>query len=57
MLQQQPIVARLLLRERLNKYFGESGEIPSQAESAFYKRLAQAAPHSHRLVADQLNAR
>jgi len=27
MLQQQPIVARLLLRERLNKYFGESGEI------------------------------
>jgi RNA polymerase sigma-70 factor (ECF subfamily) len=47
--------ARLQLRERLNKYFGESAE-STQVESTFYKRLAQAAPHSHRLVADQLNA-
>jgi RNA polymerase sigma-70 factor (ECF subfamily) len=47
--------ARLQLRERLNKYFGKSAE-SEQVESTFYKRLAQAAPHSHRLVADQLNA-
>jgi len=47
--------ARLQLRERLNKYFGKSAE-SAQVESTFYKRLAQAAPHSHRLVADQLNA-
>ena len=47
--------ARLQLRERLNKYFGKQTE-SAQAESTFYKRLAQAAPHSHRLVADQLNA-
>jgi RNA polymerase sigma-70 factor, ECF subfamily len=44
--------ARLQLRERLNKYFGKSAE----SESTFYKRLVQAAPHSHRLVADQANA-
>src|SRR5580704_17084496 len=47
--------ARLQLRERLNKYFGKSAE-SAQVESTFYKRLAQAAPHSHRLIADQLNA-
>jgi RNA polymerase sigma-70 factor (ECF subfamily) len=47
--------ARLQLRERLNKYFGKSAE-SAQVESTFYKRLAQAAPHSHPLVADQLNA-
>jgi RNA polymerase sigma-70 factor (ECF subfamily) len=47
--------ARLQLRERLNKYFGESAE-STQVESTFYKRLAQAAPYSHRLVADQLSA-
>jgi RNA polymerase sigma-70 factor (ECF subfamily) len=47
--------ARLQLRERLNKYFGKSAE-SAEVESTFYKRLAQAAPHSHRLVADQLNA-
>ena len=47
--------ARLQLRERLNKYFGKSAE-SAQLESAFYKRLVQAAPHSHRLVANQLNA-
>jgi RNA polymerase sigma-70 factor (ECF subfamily) len=47
--------ARLQLRERLNKYFGKSAE-SAQVESTLYKRLAQAAPHSHRLVADQLNA-
>jgi RNA polymerase sigma-70 factor (ECF subfamily) len=46
--------ARLELRERLNKYFGESAE---SARVDFYKRLARATPHSHRLVADQLNAR
>ena len=44
--------ARLELRERLNKYFGKSAE-SAQVESTLYKRLAQAAPHSHRLVADQ----
>jgi RNA polymerase sigma-70 factor (ECF subfamily) len=48
--------ARLQLRERLNQHFGKSAE-PARMESAFYKRLAQATPHSHRLVADQLNAR
>jgi RNA polymerase sigma-70 factor (ECF subfamily) len=47
--------ARLQLRERLNKYFGKSAE-SAQVESTFYKRLAQAAPHSHPLVADQLSA-
>jgi len=47
--------ARLQLRERLNKYFGKSAE-SAQVESTFYKRLVQAAAHSHRLVADQLNA-
>jgi RNA polymerase sigma-70 factor, ECF subfamily len=47
--------ARLDLRERLNKYFGESEE-SARVESLFYKRLARATPHSHRLVADQLNA-
>ena len=45
--------ARLQLRERLNKYFGKSAE-SAQVESLFYKRLARATPHSHRLVADQL---
>jgi RNA polymerase sigma-70 factor (ECF subfamily) len=48
--------ARLQLRERLNKYFGKSAE-SVQVESTLYKRLVQAAPHSHRLVADRLNAR
>jgi RNA polymerase sigma-70 factor (ECF subfamily) len=47
--------ARLQLRERLNQYFGKSAE-SVQVESTFYKRLARAAPHSHRLVTDQLNA-
>jgi RNA polymerase sigma-70 factor (ECF subfamily) len=47
--------ARLQLRERLNKYFGKSAE-SAKVESTFYKRLVQAAAHSHRLVADQLNA-
>jgi RNA polymerase sigma-70 factor (ECF subfamily) len=46
---------RLQLRERLNKYFGKQAE-PAGAESTFYKLLARATPHSHRLVADQLNA-
>ena len=46
--------ARLELRERLNKYFGESAE-SAQVESTFYKCLARAAPHSPRLVADQRN--
>jgi RNA polymerase sigma-70 factor (ECF subfamily) len=46
--------ARLELRERLNKYFGESAE-SAQVESTFYKCLAPAAPHSPRLVADQRN--
>jgi RNA polymerase sigma-70 factor (ECF subfamily) len=47
--------ARLQLRERLNKYFGKSSE-SAQVESLFYKRLARATPHLHRLVADQLEA-
>jgi RNA polymerase sigma-70 factor, ECF subfamily len=47
--------ARLQLRELLNKYFGKSAE-SARVESTFYKRLARATPHSHRLVADQLNA-
>jgi|SRR5579872_2786802 len=47
--------ARLQLRDRLNKYFGKSAE-SAQVESTFYKRLAPAAPPSHGLVADQLNA-
>ena len=47
--------ARLQLRERLNKYFGKSAE-SAQVEPTFYKRLVQAAAHSHRLVADQPNA-
>jgi RNA polymerase sigma-70 factor, ECF subfamily len=48
--------ARLQLRERLNKYFGKSAE-SARVDSTFYKLLARATPHSHRLVADQLNAR
>ena len=48
--------ARLQLRERLNKYFGKPAE-SAQVESTFYKRLLRAAPHSHRLVANQLDAR
>jgi RNA polymerase sigma-70 factor (ECF subfamily) len=48
--------ARLQLRERLNKYFGKPAE-SSGVESTLYKRLGQVTPHSHRLVADQLNAR
>ena len=48
--------ARLQLRERLNKYFGKSAE-SARVDSTFYKHLAPAIPHSHRLVADQLNAR
>ena len=47
--------ARLQLRERLNQYFGKSGE-SAQVEPTFYKRLVQAAAHSHRFVADQPNA-
>jgi RNA polymerase sigma-70 factor, ECF subfamily len=46
--------ARLLLRERLNKYFGKSAE-SARVESA-YKRLARTAQYSRRLGADQLNA-
>jgi RNA polymerase sigma-70 factor (ECF subfamily) len=48
--------ARLQLRERLNKYFGKQGE-SAGVESPFCKRPKQAAHHSHRLFADQLNAR
>jgi RNA polymerase sigma-70 factor (ECF subfamily) len=48
--------ARLELRERLNKYFGESAD-SARVEPLFYKCLAQAVPHSPRLVADQRNAR
>jgi RNA polymerase sigma-70 factor (ECF subfamily) len=48
--------ARLQLRERLNKYFGKQGE-SAGVESTFCKRPKQAAQHSHRLFADQLNAR
>jgi RNA polymerase sigma-70 factor, ECF subfamily len=48
--------ARLQLRERLNRYFGKSAQ-PAEVESTLYKRLPRAAPHSHRLVAEQLNAR
>jgi RNA polymerase sigma-70 factor (ECF subfamily) len=48
--------ARLQLRERLNQYFGKSEET-AQVEPGLYQRLVQAAPHSHRWVADQLNAR
>jgi RNA polymerase sigma-70 factor (ECF subfamily) len=48
--------ARLQLRERLNKYFGKSAE-SERVDSTFYKSLARAVPHSHRLVADQPNAR
>jgi RNA polymerase sigma-70 factor (ECF subfamily) len=47
--------ARLQLRERLNQYFGKSAK-SAQVEPTFYKRLVQAAAHSHRLLADQLNA-
>jgi RNA polymerase sigma-70 factor (ECF subfamily) len=47
--------ARLQLRERLNKYFGKPES--TRVEPTLYKRLVQAASHSHRLVADQLNAR
>ncbi|HWY59490.1 MAG TPA: sigma-70 family RNA polymerase sigma factor [Terriglobales bacterium] len=43
--------ARLQLRERLNKYFSKSAE-SAQVESPFCKRPVQAAPHFHRLVAD-----
>jgi RNA polymerase sigma-70 factor (ECF subfamily) len=39
---------RLQLRERLNKYFSKS----ARTESSLYKRLIQAAPHSHSLLAD-----
>jgi predicted acetyltransferase len=53
--EQQSRVAPLQLRERLNKHFGKSAE--SQLEATSSKRPAQAARHSHRLFADQLNAR
>jgi RNA polymerase sigma-70 factor (ECF subfamily) len=43
--------ARLQLRERLNKYFGKPDS--TRVEPTLYKRLVQAALHSHRLVADQ----
>jgi len=46
----------LHLRNSLNKYFGKSTE-SGQEKQTSYKCLAQAAPHSHRLVADQLNAK
>jgi len=49
--------ARLQLRERLNKYFGNSEEESAQVESTYYNRLVRAAPHSHPLVINQLNAR
>ena len=48
--------ARLQLRERLNQYFGKSAE-SARVDSILYKHLARATPHSHRLAADQLNAR
>src|SRR5271170_5236674 len=48
--------ARLQLRERLNKYFSKQAE-PARVESNFLQTLTQATPPSHRLVADQLNAR
>jgi RNA polymerase sigma-70 factor (ECF subfamily) len=48
--------ARLQLRNSLNKYFGKSTE-SAQEEQTSYKCLAQAAPHSHHLVADRVNAR
>jgi RNA polymerase sigma-70 factor (ECF subfamily) len=48
--------ARLQLRERLNKYFSKQGE-SAGVESTFCKCPKQAAQHSHRLFADQLNAR
>jgi RNA polymerase sigma-70 factor, ECF subfamily len=41
--------ARLQLRERLNKYFSKQTE--SGRESSFCKRLTQAAPHFHNLLA------
>jgi RNA polymerase sigma-70 factor (ECF subfamily) len=47
--------ARLQLREHLNKYFGKSAE-SARVDSTFHKSMARAVPHSHRLVADQLNA-
>jgi len=48
--------ARLHLRNSLNKYFGKSTQ-SAQEEQTSYKCLAQAARHSYRRVADQLNAR
>ncbi len=48
--------ARLQLRERLNQYFGKSAE-SARVDSILYKHLARATPRSHRLAADQLNAR
>jgi RNA polymerase sigma-70 factor (ECF subfamily) len=48
--------ARLQLRERLNKYFGKSAE-SARVGSILCKHLARATPRSHRLAADQLNAR
>jgi len=48
--------ARLQLRERLNKYFGKSAE-SARVDSILCKHLARATPRSHRLAADQLNAR
>ena len=47
--------ARLQLRERLNRYFSKQTE-SARVESSSYKRLIQAAPHSHSLLADQSNA-
>jgi RNA polymerase sigma-70 factor, ECF subfamily len=46
---------RLQLRERLSKYFSEQ-TASARAKSSLYKRLIQAAPHSHSLLAGQLNA-
>jgi RNA polymerase sigma-70 factor (ECF subfamily) len=48
--------ARLQLREQLNKYFSKQGE-SAGVESTCCKRLRQAAPHSYRRFAEQLNAR
>jgi RNA polymerase sigma-70 factor (ECF subfamily) len=48
--------ARLQLRELLNKYFSKQAE-SARSESNVLKWLTQATPHSHRLVAEQLNAR
>jgi RNA polymerase sigma-70 factor (ECF subfamily) len=46
---------RLRLRERLTKYFSKPKE-SARAESGVCKRLTEALPHLHSLVADHLSA-